>query len=618
VSAGKRRAALLAVACGSALAGCDRSRPDREAPPHAASPTIRFTDVTPESGIDFVLTSGTMPSTQILEVKGHGLALIDFNNNGSLDLFVPNGATLDDTEHGPGWRLYENLGEMRFRDVTEQAGIRHMRRWALGAAVADFDGDGFDDLYVACFGPNVLLRNSGDGRFDDVTERAGAGYGGWSTSAAFGDISGDGWLDLYVANYLHFDPQNPPPPTQFLGSAVLRGPHGLAPQDDALFLNRRDGTLEDISESSGIRDVTPSYGLGVVILDFDDSGRQDIYVGNDSMPNFLFRNEAPEAGRVDLLPRMRNVGVVSGIASNADGSNQATMGIALADVNGNNLPDVFTTNFSSDTNTLHVNVGDMLFEDQTQRYGLGIVSRPFLGWACGFYDLDLDSQEELFMVNGHVFPQATRELMDSDYEQPPLLFKRRAVRASGRQDDADDEHRTAQSRGRFVRVMDDSPAGGPPGGWLHTPRRDRAVVFADLDGDGDIDMVIAEMNGPIRVLRNDTQRPPDVGGEWGPKAGHWLIVELHDSRPGAGNRRGLGSRVELHGSPSRHRDASPPHRLTRWIHGGGFMSSSAHYAHFGFPRDWTELHLRITWPDGAVQDMADVSPDRRVRVLRTN
>lgn len=560
---------ICCVPCLLAIVLTSCGGPKEEAPVEAyaeAPPALHFTDITSESGIDMTLTSGRLPSTQILEVKGAGLALIDYNKNGWLDLFIPNGATLDDTERGPGWRLYENLGGpgIRFKDVSVQAGITHTR-WALGATVGDIDGDGFDDIHVTCYGPNVMLRNTGANAFVDVTPTAGVGDPRWSTSSAFGDVSGDGMLDLYVVNYLEFDAANPPPPSRFLGMEVLAGPRGLPPQADALYRNQGDGTFEDVSVASGIAAAAPMYGLGVVILDFDNDGRQDIYVGNDSMPNFMFHNQG------DM--RFVEVGARSGIASNVDGSNQATMGIGIGDVNGNGLPDVFTTNFSSDMNTLHVNLGNMSFEDQTQRRGLGIISRPFLGWACGFYDLDLDGHEELLMVNGHVYPQATRERMDSDYEQPPLLFKRRGERYE-----------------RFA-----EPSAGE---WLNGPARDRAMVFADLDDDGDIDLIIGEMNGPVRVLRNHGVRS---------NSSVWLIVELQDNRPHIGNRRGLGSRVEwLVGEA----------RMTRWIYGGGFMSNSPPYAHFGRHGAESTGRVRITWPDGTVQEEAVPSLNARMTVVR--
>ena len=551
---------ILAAGCGEpaspepAASSADEytDAADGRAHPPENTPPLFLTDVTEESGLDMFITSGEMPHTLLLEAKGAGLAVIDYNNNGLWDIFVPNGATIDDTEHGPGWGFFENRGGMQFRNVTESVGITQTR-WALGAGVGDLTGNGFDDIYVACFGRNVLLSNSGHGRFIENTAEAGLDHGGWSTSIALGDLTGNGFLDIYLVNYLEYDVENPPPPSQFLGTEVFSGPRGIPGRADVLFFNNGDGTFTDVTTTSGADDVIPSYGLGAVILDFDGNGRQDIYVGNDSMANFLFMNQ----GDGTFVERGR----LSGIASNIEGNNQATMGIAIADLSGNRLPDVFTSNFSSDHNTLHVNVGGGFFEDQTRRYGLGLVSRPYLGWASAFVDLDHDGREELLVVNGHVYPHATLEQMDSPYEQPPLLFKREA------------SHPT-----RFSRITDPRV-----GDWLMTPRRDRALAFADFDRDGDVDLLAGEINGPVRLLRNEGEKP-----------GRWLTVQLRDERAGIANRRGLGSRIEL---------IVDDHHMTRWIYSGGFMSVNAPEAYFGLPRGLAGAHaeVRVTWPDGTTQ-----------------
>jgi len=530
------------------------------APPEGESsagsgPTLRFEQLLPaDTGLDVTMTSGADPSTQILEVNGGGFGLIDYDRDGDLDLFVAIGATLADPEHGPGSRLYENLGEMRFADVTAAAGI-DLTRWAMGVAVGDFDGDGWDDLYVTCYGPNVLLRNTG-GRFTDVTDDAGVGDPSWGTTAVFGDLDRDGDLDLYVVNYLEFDAADPPPPSRFKGVHVMAGPHGLAARPDVLYENLGQGKFRDITDESGCRPKHSGYGLGAMIIDIDADGRQDILVGNDSMPNFLFHN----LGSL----RFEQVGNRSGIAVNSDGGEQATMGIAVADVDGNGLPDFFSTNFSSDTNTLQINLDGRFFDDRTMQYGLGMISRPYLGWACGFGDLDHDGDEDLLMVNGHVYPQATMESMDSPYLQLPLLFERIG--------------------GRFTRVTDPDV-----GAFLGEPRRGRAALLADLDRDGDLDVVTGELNGPIRILRND--------GASGP----WLIVELND--PGSGNPRGIGARIEVEASGCVQR---------RWLVTGGFQSSGAPQAHFGLPPSTETVNVTVTWPSGPVQEFRDVAVNQYV------
>jgi hypothetical protein len=545
---------LAATAIVLVAAGCG----DQRSAPEVATTPFRFTDVTGASGLDFVTTSGRTPATQILEVKGGGLGLIDYDGDGDLDIFVPNGATMDDPENGPGSRLFENLGSMTFRDVTAKAGIA-LRRWAMGVTVGDYNGDGHDDLYVTCYGPNALLRNTGDGGFEDVTEvagvggMAGVGGAGWSTAAAFGDLDGDGDLDLYVVNYVAFDVDAPPEKSHFKGIEVFMGPTGIPPQHDVLYENLGDGSFRDITLASGCGAVRPSFGLGTVILDFTGDGRQDIFVGNDSMANFLFVNQ----GGLTFVDE----GLRSGVASSGSGSGQATMGIALADVDGNGWPDLFTTNFANDVNTLHMNKDGRFFDDETRRFGLGMTSFPYLGWACGFYDLDHDADEDLLLFNGHVYPQATRATMVSDYRQPPLLFAREGP--------------------RFDRVTDVNA--GP---WLEATHCDRSAAFGDLDRDGDIDVVVGELGGPVRVLRNDGAGPG------------WLIVEL------AGNA--LGSRIKL---------SAGELKQTRWVYSGGsFLSSSARAAHFGLPDDVETVDIEVAWPDGTISRRSGVKVRQHLEI----
>ncbi len=516
----------------------------------ADPPALRFSDVTKASGVDFVTTSGKQPSREILEVDGNGVALFDFDRDGDLDLFVANGATTDDTENGPGSRMYLNAGDGTFKDVTADVGLK-LKRWGMGVAVGDYDGDGWDDVYVTCFGPNVLLRNVGGKSLEDVSKAAGVDDSRWGTGCAFGDIDGDGDLDLYVVNYLDFDPRNPPSRSSFKGVTVMRGPHGLPKVQSVLYENLGDGRFKDVTADAGCIVKEPGYGLGVAMLDFDGDHRCDIFVANDSTPDFFFHNKGDR--------KFAEIGLLSGIAANIDGTTQASMGIGIADVDGNGLPDKFTVNFSSDTNTLHLNFPGPFFEDRTSQYGLGLISRPFLGWGTGFYDFDGDADEDLFIANGHVFPEAATQNIDSPYEQTPLLFERHGD--------------------RFERITD-----AASGEMIQRPTRGRGVAFGDIDGDGDIDMIMLILNGPITILRNEA--PPR----------DWLIVSCN---AGAKNPRGLGCKVEVTCDGKTQR---------RWIYGGGsFQSASAQYAHFGLgERSGRKASLRVTWSDGQTDLFDDV------------
>lgn len=575
VEGGARLAASLFAMVATFLPAPSAARAASTVPPDAAAAAIRFTDVTRATGIDFATTSGRSPSTSILEVKGGGLALLDFDGDGDLDIFVPNGATLDDPERGPGARLYRNDGALRFTDVTAAARIAH-RRWSFGAAVGDVDADGHDDVFIACFGPDVLLRNRGDGTFEDATAAAGLGDPRWGTSAAFADLDLDGDLDLCVCNYVDVDPAKPLPPTNFKETPVLAGPRGYPAAADAVYENLGGGRFAERSLDCGVvrsarhperPDVAPGFGLNLAILDLTGDGRPDVFVGNDSQPNALFTASSPDAPAWDYA----DVGLRSGIAVNGEGSAQATMGIAIGDVDGNGRPDVFTTNFSSDVNTLHLNLDGRSFDDRTNQFGLGAPSRRHVGWAAGFFDFDHDADEDLLVVNGHVYPEATRALMDSDYRQPPLLMERVGPR---------------------FRALSEA------GAWKLEPQVGRTAVFADLDQDGDVDAVLAGLNEPIRVLRNDHDRTDD-----------WIVVVPRDRRPGVGNGHAVGAeiRVSCGGRVQR-----------RWMVGGGpFQSNAAPEAHVGLgsPVPGAETaDVEVVFPDGAVARRAGVARGSRVVV----
>jgi len=517
-------------------------------------------------GVDpfaFTTTCGGDRPVAIPEVSGIGLALLDIDGDGHLEVFIANGATLDAPEEGPGCRLFTAPPDIT--DITRRAGI-DIHRWATSATPFDLEGDGDTDLYVTCIGANVLLRND-DGVFTDITNEAGVGDEGWATCAAPGDVNGDGWTDLYVVNYLHWDfDASLPKPSTFMGTDVLAGPRGLPPQQDRLYLNNGDGTFTDATDSSGLAALEPSYGLNAVITDFTGDGQQDILVANDTMANLLLTRAAGEAFT------MHDIASDVGLSTNADGGAQATMGLAIGDVNGDGAPDVFSTNFSSDTNTLHVSNGSGFWSDRTQAYGLGLQSRPNLGWTTFFMDLDWDGDEDLFILNGHVYQQATMETMDSTYAQTPQRLDREG-----------DRFMLKKSRSM----------------WGETPAVHRVGVKGtlDLDHSGDFFLATASRNGPIELLR--------LRGLGNRSPGTYL---LEDDRPGIGNREGHGAHLEFHHGTEVHH---------RWITTSSpFQGADPAQVHVCL--DWPQgspATCFVDWPDGQ-RTRHDIKPNQHVTVLR--
>src|SRR5262249_34296733 len=414
---------------------------------HAASGDS-FTDVTGGAGLAGCRhLSGAPSKDYLIEATGSGCAFVDYDNDGWLDIYLVNGATLDalrGKSKAPRAALYHNNHDGSFTDVTEKAGVGN-ERWGQGVCIGDFDDDGWEDIYVSNFGRNRLYRNNHDGTFTDVAEKAGVAVGGWSTGCAFGDYNGDGLLDLFVAGYVTLDLNNLPPPgtgsvitgaksdegknargmgaafaagsasCQYRGQRVVCGPLGLKGAPDHLYRNNGDGTFSDVSKQAGVDDSAGYYGFGVGWFDYDDDGRLDLVVANDSTPNYLYRNNGDRT--------FEDVSYVSGVALNENGRAQAHMGVAIGDYNGDGRDDIHITNFADDSNVLYRNDGGGIFTDVTFAAGLGEVSIPFLGWGTDFFDYDNDGALDLLVVNGHVYPVADLADWGTSYKQRPLLFR---------------------------------------------------------------------------------------------------------------------------------------------------------------------------------------------------
>lgn len=532
------------TACALAIGSCSH---EPESASHPAQ--VSLEDITARTGIDMTTVSGRHPARQIIDVNGPGVTLLDMEGDGDLDVFVANGALPDSPENGPGCRLFQNMlresGTLRFEDATESSGI-HVTRWATGASAWDIDVDGDIDLFITCIGNDVVLHNDGQGAFTDVTTESGIIEDAWTTAAVPVDIDADGDLDIYQANYVAWDFEAPEPPRiDFRGTSVLAGPAGLTPAGDRVLLNNGDGTFTDATASLGLDAVEPAYGLNALALDVNEDGLFEVLVGNDGMANALLS--------LDVDRRLIDHGRESGFATNMAGAKQATMGMAVGDIDGDGAADVFTTNFSSDTNTLLLHRGDSMV-DRTHAFALGAPSRAFLGWTTRLIDLDHDGDEDILTLNGHVYPEARVETLGSGWRQTPLVQLR---------------------QGDLFTLLDT----GDGDGWIATPRLDRSGAFGDLDLDGDLDIVTAELAGPVRVIENRVDNATRRG----------VVIGLHDARSDASNPAALGARITVNGV--HHRWITP---------GSDFQGWSAPHAHVAVERDRDALDVEVRWPDGVL------------------
>jgi hypothetical protein len=530
--------------------------------PAAPQASIAFSDRAAEAGLgSFVTTYGEKDtSTYILETTGAGAAFFDYDGDGRLDAYLVNGRTLKGPE-APRSALFRNVGEGRFEDVTARAGVGRSG-WGQGVAVGDVDNDGRLDLYLTFFGENVLLRNNGDGTFSDVTARAGVAAGGWSTSAAFADYDKDGDLDLYVARYVDFDLEHAPLPgsqanCRYAGLPVMCGPRGLAGARDVLYRNDGDARFSDVTAAAGDLDRERLRGLGVVFGDYDDDGWPDLMVANDAHANLLFHNEGNGS--------FTEVGFEAGVAFDEDGRERAGMGIDFGDYDNDGRLDAVITNFQGEPNALYRNLGRGQFLEATWPSGLGQPTLPYLGWGTRFADLDNDGWSDLLFVNGHVYPEVERYGLEESFAQRSLVFRN-------------------QGDGRFADV---TASAGPA---LAVRHAGRGAAIGDYDDDGRVDVLVTSLNEPPALLHNDSA------------GGHWLSVELKGRRS---NRNGVGARLRL--------EAGSLRQVREIGAGGSYLSQSELRAHFGLGAA-TSAALEVRWPSGVVDRIASLPADRRVVV----
>ena len=530
------------------------------------SAAIHFEDIAARAGLTAVnVNGGDKAKRYILESTGSGIAFLDYDNDGLLDIFVVNGTRMG-PPHGvpPTNHLYRNQGNRTFVDVTEQAGLVETG-WGQGVCAGDYDNDGFEDLFVTYYGSNVLYHNTGKGSFEDVTRRAGVETGGrnWSTGCAFLDYDGDGWLDLFVANYVDFDLSHPPEPgsTRFCywkSVPVFCGPRGLGAQLNHLYHNNHDGRFSEVSQQAGIVVPGEHYGLGVLTGDFDNRGLTDIYVACDSTASLLYRNQGNGT--------FKEAGVTAGCAYNEDGIAQAGMGAAAGDYDGDGWLDIFKTNFSDDTPNLFHNNGDGTFNDRVFDAKLGN-NVKYLGWGCGFADLDNDGWKDIFMANGHVYPELERYDANTPYRERSLLYRN-------------------LGDGTFE---DLSRAAGP---GLELLRSGRGVAFADFDNDGKIDIVVNNQNDAPTLLLNHTDNQ-----------NNFLSIRTVGTKS---NRDGIGARVILTAGGRRQ-----PEEVRS---GGSYLSQNDLRLHFGLGRAKQADTVEVRWPSGRIDRLSAIPANQIILV----
>ncbi len=540
--------------CSLALIGC-RSLAGAEAPGQEV-----FTDIASSAGIEWRHFSGESEDRLLIETTCGGVGFLDFDNDGYLDIFFVNGGETPNGRSGRPVRhgLYRNLGRNGFENVTDQAGIPDLDLFGMGVAVADFDNDGFADLYITGHPRNALLKNDGKARFLDVTDQAGVGnLGEWSASAAWFDFNRDGFLDLFVTNYATLSTHDPPR-CEYSGEAVYCAQTAYQGRPPTLYRGNGDGTFADVTERAGLRQLK-GRALGVVTVDIDEDGWPDVFVARDASPNLLLMNRGNGTFEDRALE--------AEVAYSPDGIARAGMGVDAGDLNGDGTPDFVVTNFDTEFHALYYNSGSFPFEEVTRRSGLGLHSRPYVGWGTSFLDYDNDGDLDLITANGHLNHLIERTRHDVTFEQPLILLE-------------------SDAKGAFLNRSDTA---GPA---FRAPSLHRGLAVGDIDNDGDPDVAVMRLNSQPVVLRNNV-------GEARP----WLGLVLEGT---SSNRDAIGAKVRLLG-PDQLQTA------VRWVKGGSsFLSSSDKRVLIGLGGKAVSdtLSLEIEWPGGAKDQVSGLVPNR--------
>jgi hypothetical protein len=530
------------------------------AQPAASTPVPVFEDIGARAGLTASHVS-SKDKRYVIESMSGGVGLFDCDNDGKLDIVVVNGSTVDRYRQGgdPMVTLYHQDADLKFTDITEKAGLAR-KGWGMGVAVADFDNDGLLDLYVTGYGGNVLYHNKGNCTFEDVTEKAGVRVGGFSTGAAWADYDRDGNVDLFVSRYVHVDMDHLPDfgSTQFCrfkGIPVQCGPWGMIGESHFLFRNRGDGTFEDVSKKAGVNNPSLYYGLGAAWGDYDNDGWPDLYVANDTTPNYLYHNNHDGT--------FSDMGMLSGTALSGDGRAEGSMGVDFGDYDHRGFLDILVSNFAEQSTALYRNRGRGEFDDVREKALIAKDTYALVGWGAGFFDMDNDGWLDLFEVNGHVYPQMDSVKSSAPYAQPMLLFRN-------------------NRNGTFANVSE-------PAGLAAMPLKSRrGVAFGDVANNGNVDMVVLNVGEPPSLLINTARN-----------ANHRVLFKLVGVKS---NRAAIGARATVR--------AGGLAQFNEVRGGGSYLSQNDLRLHFGLGDAASMESVQIRWPNGKVEEIKNLAADK--------